>query len=426
MPPSEDNITPALQRAEFAKQFTRQIPVSGDLKTDDWGDLFWDLSKYTNQNRVLIILDEISWMGGEDPEFLGKLKNAWDLYFKKNDKLILAICGSASTWIDKNILTSTGFLGRESLNLILEELPINDCTEFWNAENERVSAYEKLKILCVAGGIPRYLEHINPIMPAEENIRQLCFDPSGILFKEFEKIFSDLFDSKGTLYKDILSSLSSGIADQMTICKKIGLKQGGDISDYLEDLIKSGFISRDFTWNIKESTISNLSHYRLKDNYSRFYLNYILPNQTLIQSGNMKEASLVNLPGWYSIMGLQVENLILSNRHLIKTALNIDNNDIVCDNPFFQRKTTKQDGCQMDYLIQTKHNILYICEIKFSKREVGTDIIPAMKEKIKRLYMPRYFSYRTVLIHVNGVTEPLEESGFFSHIICFSDFLSNR
>lgn len=143
----------------------------------------------------------------------------------------------------------------------------------------------------------------------------------------------------------------------------------------------------------------------------------------MIEAGNMNTKSLSSLPGWNSIISLQVENLILSNRNLIKKALSIDPNDIVCDNPFFQKKTTKQSGCQIDYLIQSKHNILYICEIKYSKNEIGPQIIEEMQEKIKRLYIPRYFSYRTVLIHVNGVTDALEESQFFSHIICFADFL---
>lgn len=425
LPPSEDHTNAESQRKEFAEQFKRQIPLKTKLKTEDWGDLFWNLSKHTKRGKILLVLDEISWMGSKDPDFLGKLKNSWDLYFKKNDELILAICGSVSAWIDRNILSSTGFLGRESLILTLDELSLDECSKFWNGKSKNVSVYEKLKVLSVTGGVPRYLEHINPVINAEDNIKQLCFDPSGILFKEFEKIFSDLFESKNKLYKKIVMSLSDGISDQTTICKTIGIKQSGDISEYLEDLIKSGFISRDFTWNIKNSMISNLSHYRLKDNYSRFYIKYILPNADKIQSGNMKNRSLINLPGWYTVAGLQVENLILSNRNLIKNALNIDPNDIVCDNPYFQKKTTKQEGCQIDYLIQTKHNILYICEIKYSKKEISTDIIEEIQDKIRRLNIPRYFSYRTVLIHINGVTEALEESQFFSHILCFADFFKD-
>ncbi len=419
---TEDQVTAQSQREEFARQLNKQIKIT-DINKDDWSDLFWCLAQHTKQGQVLIILDEISWMGSRDADFLGKIKNAWDLHFKKNDQLILAICGSASAWIDKNILSSTGFLGRESLNLTLEELPLHDCAEFWNNENTRVSAHEKLKLLSITGGIPRYLEHINPLLSAEDNIQQLCFNQSGILFGEFEKIFSDLFHSKNTLYKNIVSRLADGISDQETICKATGLKRGGDISEYLDDLIKSGFISRDFTWNIKDAAPSKLSHYRLKDNYSRFYLKYIMPNLSRIELGNMKNISLSSLKNWNTIMGLQVENLVLNNRHLIKSALRIDLNDIICDNPFFQRKTTKQAGCQIDYLIQTKHNTLYICEIKYSKNEIGVQVIEEMNEKIKRLNIPKNFSSRVILIHVNGISEALEEKQFFSNTIDFGAFL---
>src|SRR5262249_30529148 len=156
--PTEET-TAQSQRDEFAGQLARQTGQAR-FKKEDWSDLFWQLSKYSGKGSVLIILDEISWVGSKDSDFLGKLKNGWDLYFKKNDQLILAICGSATTWIDKNILSSTGFLGRESLSLTLEELPLSDCAQFWNSENKRISAHEKLKFLAVTGGIPRYLEHI--------------------------------------------------------------------------------------------------------------------------------------------------------------------------------------------------------------------------------------------------------------------------
>ncbi|MGV2433063.1 MAG UNVERIFIED_CONTAM: hypothetical protein LVQ98_07285 [Rickettsiaceae bacterium] len=62
--------------------------------------------------------------------------------------------------------------------------------------------------------------------------------------------------------------------------------------------------------------------------------------------------------------------------------LNIAPEDIICENPFFQRKTTKTPGCQIDYMIQTKFNSLYVCEIKFSKNEIGSYIIEEVQKKI--------------------------------------------
>ncbi|MDF1759405.1 MAG: hypothetical protein P1U40_02595 [Coxiellaceae bacterium] len=75
-------------------------------------------------------------------------------------------------------------------------------------------------------------------------------------------------------------------------------------------------------------------------------------------------------------------------------------------------------------MIQTKYNTIYICEIKFSKNEVRSSVIDEMKQKISRLSMPRGFSYRPVLIHVNGVSESVEASHYFSSIIDFSEFLT--
>jgi uncharacterized protein len=106
---------------------------------------------------VLLFFDEISWMGSKDPTFLGKRKNAWDLQFKKNDRLVFVVCGSASSWIEENLLSSTGFVGRISYRLTLEELPLPDCNRFWP---DSIATYEKFKILSVTGGVPKYLEEI--------------------------------------------------------------------------------------------------------------------------------------------------------------------------------------------------------------------------------------------------------------------------
>ena len=117
LPPSSPT-TAMTQRAEFRRQMTENGIPSCD--SNDWGDLFSLLAKKGSTGRVLIILDEITWMGSKDPVFLGKLKIAWDLYFKKNPKLILLLSGSNSTWIEKNILNSTGFMGRVSYRLHLD------------------------------------------------------------------------------------------------------------------------------------------------------------------------------------------------------------------------------------------------------------------------------------------------------------------
>lgn len=394
------------------------------FKDDNWNDLFLRLAYHTRTGPVLILLDEISWMGSKDPHFLGKLKNAWDLEFKKNPQLILVLCGSVSSWIDKNILSSTGFLGRISLNLTLEELPLADCNQFWKVTNDHISPYEKFKLLSVTGGVPKYLEEIRPHLSAEENIKNLCFERSGLLFNEFNQIFTDIFSSRSETYKKIVHSIADGKYEYEAIYKKLQVEKSGVISEYLNDLVQSGFVRRDYTWHLNNGESSKLSRYRISDNYLRFYLKYIFPNREKIERNTYSNQSLSLLPGWEGIMGLQFENLALNNRHRIFELLGVNPNEVIYDNPYFQNKTARQESCQIDYLIQTRFDTIYICEIKFSRHPLKANLIREMQEKIRKLKVPRHVSRRPVLIHVNGVSNELVETQYFSNIIDFGQLLN--
>jgi hypothetical protein len=413
------------QRDEFARQLAQQLNLP-KFSMDDWADLFTMLAKQTATNKVIILFDEISWMGSLDPQFLGKLKNAWDLEFKQNAQLMLLLCGSVSPWIDKNIINSTLFLGRPSLYIDLKQLTLPECNQFFGINGERICAYEKLKILSITGGIPRYLEFIDPKVSAEENIRMMCFTPHSPLVDEFERIFSDIFGERSHIYRKIITALTTGPATQEKILQSLGRRsKSGDISEYLKDLEIAGFISRDYTWNLKDGKPSKLSLYRLIDNYVRFYLKYIVPNKAKIMKGTFNQISISNLPAWESILGLQFENLVLNNEKQIAKILKIPLEEIVFCNPFFQKQTKNNPGCQIDFMIQTKFNCLYIIEIKFSKHPLTSAIIHEVKEKMQRLKTPKNFSYRPVLIHVNDVRDEVIDSGFFSHIIDFGEILNN-
>jgi uncharacterized protein len=408
------------QREEFARQLSRTLGIP-PVKADNWGDLFWFLAEHSKVGQILIIFDEITWMGSEDPDFLGQLKHAWDSYFKKNPECTIVICGSMSVWIEKNILSSTGFLGRPTLDLTLKELPLNQCTAFW--QDKSISAYESLKIFAITGGVPRYLELIDPKLTAEKNIQQLCFSPEGMLFQEFEKIFSDLFDKRGVTYKNIMNTLIQGAKSQTEIIQVLAKEKSGRFGDYLEELVLSGFIRKTHTWTIKTGKESKKKQYRICDNYSRFYLKYIFPQINKIQAGAYRNVSLSTLPGWYSILGLQFESLVINNRDRLLSLLHLKNEEILYDGSYFQSTTHRQAGCQIDYLIQTHTYNLYVIEIKFSKNKIKKTVINEVHEKIQKISVPRNMSVRPVLLHVNGVEKAILESDFFIKIIDFSAFL---
>lgn len=334
-------ITAQSQRDEFAAQLSTQTGLPA-IKTHDWNQLFLLLAREVKQGRVIILLDEISWMGSKDPTFLGKLKNAWDIHFNKNPKLMLILCGSVSSWIEKNIISSTAYLGRPSLYMKLDQLPLDACNEFWGKHRDRISAFEKLKILSVTGGVPRYLELINPALSAEANIKRLCFSKNGVLVNEFERIFSDIFGLRSKIYKKIVNHLIKGMASQDDLMKACNKTKTGDFSEYINDLVKAGFVARDYTWHLKTGEISKLSHYRLKDNYLRFYLRYIQPNKPKIEKGEFDGRSISALPAWDTILALQVENLVLHNEKKIINILGIEPEEVIFSNLFFNAKRQRK------------------------------------------------------------------------------------
>jgi len=413
----DKTTTPQHQLNEFCRQIAQNFktPVA---QYQDWGDAFWAVAERVQTGKVLLFFDEISWMGSQDPTFLAKIKNLWDMHLKLNPRLVFILCGSASAWIEKNIMNSAGFVGRISFTITLRELSINDCIKFWPAN---ISLYEKLQILAITGGDPRYLEEINPKQSAVENIKKLCFTEGGLLVEEYKQIFSDIFLRESTIYNKITHILANGSKEIQEIKDELNLNASGRLPEYLWELELAGFITRDYTWNLKTGVDAKLSKYRLSDNYLRFYLKYIEKNRDKIKRGNYILKSLHSLTEWPQIMGYQFENLLLNNRSKIHKILGIHAADIVSDNPYFQRKTYRYPGCQIDYLIQTKHNTLYICEFKFSKNLVGTSVIDEIQTKIDSLPGHAKYSCRPVLIHVNGVHKELEESDFFSAIIGVED-----
>lgn len=409
------------QRRNFSEQMGKIFKIP-PLKLDHWTEAFSHLASHTRKGRVLIFLDEISWMAGTDGDFLGKLKIAWDTEFKKNPKLVLVLCGSVSSWIDNNILKDADFVGRVSLEINLQELSLKDCHQFWKDKKGRISSMEKAKILCAVGGVPKYLEEINFSESAEKNIQRLFFKQSGLLFNEFDKVFADIFSKRAARYKEIARILVSGKFSTLEIAKKMGLPQNGDITEYLTDLEKSDFLSRDYIWQF-DGKKSRMSRYRIRDNYLRFYLKYVEPISEKIRSGLYETRGLESLKNWPVIFGLQFENLILNNLSAVLNHLGIDPNSVISASPYFQRKTKGNKGaCQIDLLIHTRFSTLYLCEIKF-RAKIAREVMDEVVKKMNLLKRPKGMSIRPVLIYEGEISDEVLESDFFDRIISFKDLL---
>ena len=394
-----------------------------DFIFSDWLEGFDRLAKFIGDKETVILFDEISWMGSKDPTFLPKLKVWWDQISEQHTNIVLVLCGSVSMWIEENILKSTAFFGRVSLNLTLMPLSLSESHQLLKQRGMQASNYDILRILAITGGIPWYIENFQTDQSIDENIKRFCFSPHGLLVQEFNMIFHDLFKRQGDVYKKIVTMLAEGMRDYTEIREGLGYPEGGGVTPYLDALITCGYVSKHQSWSLKTGKLVVKNLFRLSDNYLRFYLRVIDPILAKINRNAYRAIPLSTIPGWGSIMGLQIENLLLGNRELILKTIGIHPQDIVADNPFIKRPTASHEGVQVDYLIQTKTNTLYLCEFKFRRAEVGPEVIRAVEQKIRNLEIPRSLYVCPVLLHFGGVSDKVIDAQYFYRIIDINEFL---
>jgi len=410
----------------FGQEFSEGTDRGQNLKDftfSDWIEGFDCLAQLIGDRETVILFDEISWMGSKDPTFLPKLKVWWDQISEQYTNIVLVLCGSVSTWIEENILKSTAFFGRVSLHLTLMPLSLAESYQLLKQRGIQASNYDILRILAITGGIPWYIENFQADQSIDENIKRLCFSSHGLLVEEFNMIFHDLFKRQGDVYKKIVTLLAEGMRDYTEIREGLGYPEGGGVTPYLDVLMTCGYVSKHQSWSLKTGKFVIKNLFRLSDNYLRFYLKVIEPLLANINRNIYLTTTLSAIPGWSSIMGLQIENLLLGNRGPILKALGIHPQDIIADNPFIKRRTTLHGGVQVDYLVQTKTNTLYLCEFKFRRTEVGTEVIKAVEQKIKNLATPRNLYVCPVLLHFGGVSDKVIDAQYFYRIIDINEFL---
>jgi AAA+ ATPase superfamily predicted ATPase len=221
-----------------------------------------------------------------------------------------------------------------------------------------------------------------------------------------------------------MTSLIGGARTLGQIALTMKRRRGGDFSEYLNDLEKSGFVRKEYPFQPAASRPTNIPRYRISDNYMRFYLKYIEPHRANIEKGLYRRTPLRSIINWDSILGLQFENLVLNNIESLCEILDIYTSSIISVGPYSQNRTLRREQCQIDLLIQLKH-ALYVCEIK-CRTKIGIEIIKQVTEKIRKLKPPQALSVRRALIYQGTLSEELSNSRYFDFFVPFSRFLTEK
>ena len=405
----------------FATQLAAQTEAEGTVPAN-WLNAFIRLGKeIRDDERTVVLIDEVSWFGHYDPTFANYAKIAWDNHWKKHDRLIVVICGSVSGWIRENIIDNGAFLGRRSLDMVVRELPLAECAKFWGDAAGRTDSREIIDVLSVTGGVPRYLEEVDPGLSAAENIRRMAFRENSLLRLDFDEMFTDVVTRQPRLSAKVLHTLAGAPMGVSEISRALGIERGGKISAALAELSEAGLVAMDAGRNPETGDAIRDRRYRLKDNYARFYLRYIEPAKASIDAGSPAFDSLDALDGWESVMGLAFENMVVNNWPELIRPLHLGRALVVSAAPWRKPKSGQGPGLQVDLLLQTRR-ALYVVEIK-RQREIGRDVIDEMVAKVDGIRRRPGISVKTALVYDGHLAPIVEADGYFDAIVPFRRLL---
>ena len=412
-------LTKEKQIRHFLNQIAEQTNTIPTL-AKNWSEALQVLTQFISKGRWYVVLDEVPWMASGHQEFISYLKYYWDNKWKQNNKLHIVLCGSIASFMVKHVIHSEALHNRKTYEFKLGALSIKEASQFFpNTPRDQV-----LKYLITFGGVPKYLEQINPEISYDKNIEYLCLNKNSFFLNEFETIFKEQFKTYKT-YEKITELLAKKSLNKEVLSRSLKMSSGGGLTSYLEHLESADFIklfrSFDFQQNPKDKT----RRYTIWDEWLKFYFTYIKKNQKIISiNTNKKLFSAIIEPNLYNYMGFGFEKLIMKNIPDLMEIMDIELSQVVNYGPYFKSsKSQHSKGFQIDLLIEEQDHTLTVIECKNSIAPIGISIINEFEQKIKKLNPPKNNILKKVLVTAGDVTQELEKKRYFSQIVRFSDFL---
>ena len=164
---------------------------------------------------TILAIDEINWLARKADVALEQiLFEVWERECANKPNFMMILSGSLASWMQENIIANEGFVGRITVNMTLRELELHHIREFFGSQSRKIPNRDIMKLLCAVGGVPLYLEYVDPNLTAEDNLMKLAYKGTGALNDEFNKMFSELFSDDNRLYRKILEVIGkhSGFA----------------------------------------------------------------------------------------------------------------------------------------------------------------------------------------------------------------------
>ena len=389
-----------------------------------WLDAFALLSRLLesqgNNGKKVVFIDELPWMDTARSRFIPAFESFWNGWASKRDDVLLIVCGSATSWIEDNLINSKGGLyGRLTDKIHLHPFTLPECREYFRDNQIAMSDYDIAQSYMVIGGIPYYMGFFEKGFSLAQNIDRLFFAADAKLEDEFDLLFGSLFINPEQ-YKSIVRLLAtrhSGFTRE-EIALKTGIPNGGGLSNQLKSLIASDFI----TYYIPFGQGARQARYKLTDNFCSFWLRF--HDRKMVTDPRFWENN-INTPALNTWRGIAFEELCLRHISLLKRALGVEGVSSF-ESAWSIKNDDQSDGQQIDLIIDRADNVVNLCEMKFYNTEfkVTKDYYKKLNDRLNTVqeHLPKRKVIHLTLVTTEGLAHN-EYSGIFQRVITLEDLL---
>jgi uncharacterized protein len=348
------------QISNFISSINNYFNTTYNLNKVNWNTVFDYLYKniIKSNDKIIIFLDEISWMYNKNSDFLSQLGLFWNTKGTRLSNLKLIICGSDINFIlNKFIITQSEFNFRATYIIKLLPFNLKELKDYLDNNIKKYNYEQIIYLYQVFGGIVFYYSLIDVKLTIEENINNLIFKKNGILNKEFYWLISSIISYPNN-YIDILEILSKNPNGMLliNIIKELNKNHGSTILHRLIYLKECEYIIMTNPYYEKRKKIK----YKINCEFIDFYLRWIYNNKNKYISWDM----IINSSEFYTWRGLAFERLIYKHIDIFIDKLNIK--------PIHIYYPLIYNNKQYDIVIESK-NIMYVLELKYTNKSFIID-----------------------------------------------------
>lgn len=284
-----------------------------DMSYGNWRTAFEELARLAEKERVVVIIDEFTYLLEAEPAVPAYLQHVWDHVLSKSN-LFLIISGSHLGMMQRQVLSYQAPLyGRSTANLLLQPLPFGITPLFY----PNYQADERVAVYAMLGGVPAYWERFSPQRTVSDNIRNEFLRYSAAMHDEPRLLLADFLKEPHN-YVSIFRAIANGARTPKEIASFSGL-DAKHIPQYLNVLAETGFIARRVP--VTQPPTSRLGHHYITDPFLRFYYRFLARRQSQLALGVEEHAleeikrHLLDFIGTYTWEELCQEWLLRAGSH---------------------------------------------------------------------------------------------------------------